>query len=385
MSDNQQIHLVSRPQGTPTPDNFHIVDASRPEIGDGEVLVRAIYLSVDPYMRGRMSDRKSYVKPFELNSTIGGAGVGEVVASQFDGLEKGDIVMGNLLWQRFAAVAGKQCVKVDPDRAPISTALGILGMTGLTAYFGLLKIGQPKNGDTVVVSGAAGAVGSAVGQIAKIKGCRVVGIAGSDQKTAYLRDELGFEATINYDTDDVGQALDELCPDGVDVYFDNVGGEISDAVMTRINHGARISICGQIALYNLENPDPGPRPQGQLLTNSARMEGFIVSDFAEDFAEGREQLTQWLEAGKLKYAEDIAEGFENTVGAFLGLFEGENLGKQLVKVADAPVKRKGRSIFVRIAETANKKCAASTCSYLQSTFWLLKSVNLFCKYLRKRN
>lgn len=335
MSDNQQIHLISRPQGMPTPDNFQCVDAPRPAIGDGEVLVRALYLSVDPYMRGRMSDRKSYTPPFELNTTIGGAGVGEIIASKCAGLQAGDIVMGQLLWQRFAAVPGEQCLKVDPNRAPISTALGILGMTGLTAYFGLLKVGQPKAGETVVVSGAAGAVGSAVGQIAKIKGCRVVGIAGSDQKIAYLRDELGFDATINYHSEDVGRALDAACADGVDVYFDNVGGEISDAVLARINHGARISICGQIALYNLEKPDLGPRPQGLLLTNSARMEGFIVSDFAENFDEGREQLTQWVAAGKLKYAEEITEGFENTIGAFLGLFEGENLGKQLVKIAEA--------------------------------------------------
>ena len=334
MSDNQQIHLVSRPTGVPTPDNFKILDAEIPQLGDGEVLVRALYLSVDPYMRGRMSDRKSYVPPFGLNETIGGAGVGEVVESKFDSLKAGDIVMGHLNWQRFAALPGQELLKVDPERAPISTALGVLGMTGLTSYFGLLEICQPQEGETVVVSGAAGAVGSVVGQIAKIKGCRVVGIAGSDEKTAYLRDELGFDATINYKSEDIGKALDEACADGVDVYFDNVGGEISDAVMARINHGARISICGQIALYNLEKPDLGPRVQSQLLVNSARMKGFIIGDFAQRFEEGREQLSQWLEAGKLKYAEEIAEGFENTVSAFLGLFEGENLGKQLVEVGD---------------------------------------------------
>ena len=334
MSDNQQIHLVSRPHGVPTPDNFKIVDAARPQPKEGEVLVRTLVLSVDPYMRGRMSDRKSYVPPFGMNETIGGAGVGEVVESKFDGLKAGDIVMGHLKWQRFAALAGKELLKIDPERAPITTALGILGMTGLTAYFGLLDICQPKSGETVVVSGAAGAVGSVVGQIAKIKGCRVVGIAGSDEKTAYLRDELGFNATINYKSEDVGKALDAACADGVDIYFDNVGGEISDAVMARINHGARISICGQIALYNLEKPDLGPRVQSQLLVKSARMEGFIVGDFAERFEAGREQLAQWLEAGQLKYAENIMDGFENTVEAFLGLFEGENLGKQLVKVAE---------------------------------------------------
>ena len=334
MPQNQQIHLVSRPQGAPTAANFRIVDAAMPTPADGEVTVRALYLSVDPYMRGRMSDRPSYVPPFELGQTMGGAVVGQVVESKFDGLQPGDIVMGQLLWQKFAVAPGKELLKVDPNRAPISTALGVLGMTGLTAYFGLLKVAEPKQGDCVVVSGAAGAVGSVVGQIAKIKGCRVVGIAGTDEKNAYLRDELGFDATINYKTGDVAASLAKACGDGVDVYFDNVGGEISDAVLRLINHGARISVCGQISLYNLEKPDDGPRPQSLLLTNSAKMQGFIVSDFSADFAQGREQLTQWFSEGKLKYAENIIEGFENTPGAFLGLFEGENTGKQLVKVGD---------------------------------------------------
>ena len=335
MPQNQQIHLVSRPQGTPTADNFRIVDAATPQPADGEVLVRALYLSVDPYMRGRMSDRPSYVPPFELGQTMGGAVVGQVVESKFDGLQSGDIVMGQLLWQKFAVAPGKELLKVDPDRAPISTTLGVLGITGLTAYFGLLKVAAPKAGDCVVVSGAAGAVGSVVGQLAKIKGCRVVGIAGTDEKNAYLRNELGFDATINYKTDDVAASLGKACGDGVDVYFDNVGGEISDAVLRLINHGARVSICGQISLYNLEKPDDGPRPQPLLLTNSAKMQGFIVSDFSADFAQGREQLTQWFSEGKLKYAENIVEGFENTPDAFLGLFEGENTGKQLVKIGDA--------------------------------------------------
>ncbi len=305
-----------------------------PSPKDGEALVRALYLSVDPYMRGRMSDRPSYTPPFELNETMGGANVAQVVESKFDGLKQGDIVMGHLLWQKYAVARGKELLKVDPNRAPISTALGVLGMTGLTAYFGLLKLAEPQAGETVVVSGAAGAVGSVVGQLAKIKGCRVVGIAGSDEKNDYLRDELGFDETINYKTDDVSSALKAACPDGVDVYFDNVGGEISDAVLRLINHGARISICGQISMYNLEKPDEGMRPQPLLLTNSAKMQGFIVSDFADDFAEGREQLTQWFSAGRLKYAENIVEGFENTPDAFLGLFEGDNTGKQLVKVGD---------------------------------------------------
>jgi NADPH-dependent curcumin reductase CurA len=332
MERNQQIHLASRPTGRPTPDNFRIVDAPMPTPNAGEVLVRALYLSVDPYMRGRMSDRKSYTPPFELGETIGGATVGQVVESRFDGLKRGDIVMGHLLWQLYAVAPGKELLKIDPDRAPISTALGVLGMTGLTAYFGLLKLAEPGKGETVVVSGAAGAVGSVVGQIAKIKGCRVVGIAGTDAKNEYLRDALGFDATINYRTDDVAAALHAACPDGVDVYFDNVGGDISDAVLRLINHGARNWICGQISLYNLDKPDEGLRPQPLLLTNSARMQGFIVSDFSADFAAGREQLTRWFSEGRLKYSENIVEGFENTPSAFLGLFEGDNTGKQLVKV-----------------------------------------------------
>jgi NADPH-dependent curcumin reductase CurA len=218
----------------------------------------------------------------------------------------------------------------------VTTALGVLGMPGLTAYFGLLDIGQPKEGETVVVSGAAGAVGMTVCQIAKIKGCRVVGIAGSEEKNQYLRNELGVDATINYkDPGDIRNALKEACPNGVDIYFDNVGGEISDAVLALLRQGARIILCGQISLYCLDKPDLGPRPQPYLLVNRALMKGFIVTDYSARFSEGVTQLSQWLAAGKLKYAESVVEGFENTPQAFIGLFTGENLGKQIVKVADA--------------------------------------------------
>jgi NADPH-dependent curcumin reductase CurA len=224
--------------------------------------------------------------------------------------------------------------KIDPALAPVTTALGVLGMPGLTAYFGLLDIGKPSEGDTVVVSGAAGAVGTIVCQIAKIKGCRVVGIAGSDEKNQYLKDELGVDGAINYKTAEFKQELRKACPEGVDIYFDNVGGEVSDAIMTMITQGSRTIICGQIALYNLERPDVGPRIQPYLLVNRALMQGFIITDYAARFGEGVGQLAQWLRAGKLKYAENIIEGFENTPRAFLGLFTGENLGKQLVKVVD---------------------------------------------------
>jgi NADPH:quinone reductase len=249
-------------------------------------------------------------------------------------LAEGDFVIGNLGWQKYNAVSDASVRKLDPSIAPLTANLGVLGMTGLTAYFGLLDIGNPQEGETVVVSGAAGAVGTIVGQIAKIKGARVVGIAGSDEKISYLKDGLGFDEAINYKTDDVYKALKNACPDGVDIYFDNVGGEISDHVLRQINKGARIAICGQIALYNLEKMDVGPRIQSQLLINSALMKGFIVSDYAAHFEEGAVQLAKWLKEGKLSYSENIVEGFENTVDAFLGLFSGENTGKQLVKVAE---------------------------------------------------
>ncbi|MGB7923164.1 MAG: NADP-dependent oxidoreductase [Pyrinomonadaceae bacterium] len=337
---NKKILLASRPAGMPSLDNFKMVDAEMPRPEEGEVLIRTLYLSVDPYMRGRMSDRKSYVAPFDLNEVITGGAVGEVVESRSDAFQPGDIVTAYLGWQLYSVAKGDQTTmdsvrKVDAKIAPVTTALGILGMPGLTAYFGLLDIGQPAAGETVVVSGAAGAVGTVVCQIAKIKGCRVVGIAGSDEKNRYLTDELGVDAAINYKSStDLKQALHDACPRGVDVYFDNVGGDISDDVMAIINHGARIVICGQISLYNLEKPDVGPRPQPYLLVNSALMKGFIITEYAARFAEGINQLRQWLAAGKLKYVENIVEGFENTPQALLGLFAGENLGKQLVKVAD---------------------------------------------------
>lgn len=335
MENNQQILLASRPSGMPTKENFAFKEAPIPEIGVGEVLIRTLYLSVDPYMRGRMSDRKSYVPPFPLNEIIVGGIVGEIIESRADDLSEGDVVIGNLGWQLYNVANAAEVRKIDPTIAPISTYLGVLGMPGLTAYFGLLDIGQPKEGETVVISGAAGAVGMIVGQIAKIKGAHVVGIAGSDEKIDYITQELGFDMAINYKTtDNIRQALKEACPNGVDVYFDNVGGEISDAVLSLLNHGARIPLCGQISLYNLEKPDVGPRMQSQLLINSALMKGFIVSDYAKQFKEGAFQLVQWVQEGKIKYKENIVEGFEHTIDAFLGLFKGENLGKQIVKVAE---------------------------------------------------
>ena len=329
---NKEIRFASRPAGLPTLENFQIVESEMPQLNDGEVLVRTLYISVDPYLRGRMREGRSYVPPFAIGEVIRSGVVCEVIESRAPDFAAGDIVTGMLSWRLYNMAKAGELRKVDPKIAPVTTALGVLGMPGLTAYFGLLDIGQPKQGETVVVSGAAGAVGMTVCQIAKIKGCRVVGIAGSDDKNKYLRDEPGVDAVINYKTENVAQALKAACPDRIDIYFDNVGGEISDAVMPLLNQGARIVLCGQISLYNLDKPDIGPRPQPYLLVNSALMKGFIITGYTARFAEGVTQLAQWLAAGKLKYAETIVEGFENTPQAFIGLFTGDNLGKQIVKV-----------------------------------------------------
>jgi NADPH-dependent curcumin reductase CurA len=330
---NQEIRFASRPAGMPTPDNFQLVDAEVAQPNDGEVLVRTLYISVDPYLRGRMREGRSYIPPFEVGQVIVSGAVGEVVESRSPKFQPGDIVTGMFGWRLYNVVKAEGLMKISPG-VPVTTALGVLGGPGLTAYFGLLDIGQPKEGETVVVSGAAGAVGTTVCQIAKIKGCRTVGIAGSDEKNQYLRDELGVDAVINYKTGDIRQALKDAAPKGIDIYFDNVGGEVSDAVWPLLNRGARIIICGHISLYCLDKPDVGPRPQPYLLVNRALMQGFIITDYASRFSEGVMELAQWLAAGKLKYAETIVEGFENTPKAFLGLFTGDNLGKQIVKVAD---------------------------------------------------
>ena len=330
--ENKQIILVSRPVGMPSGDEFKIEETEIPQPKDGEVLLRTLYISVDPYLRSRMNDRKSYVPPFNLNEVIVSGGVAEVIESRSPALLNGDIVTGMLGWKLYSVAKAEELRTIDPNMAPITTALGVLGMPGLTAYFGLLDVCNPQPGETVVVSGAAGAVGMTVCQMAKIKGCRVVGIAGGAKKTRYLLDELGVDAAIDYKSEDVQLSLKAACPNGVDVYFDNVGGTISDAVMFLINTYARISICGQISMYNLDQLDVGPRVQPLILVKSALMKGFIVTAYTDRFAEGGIQLAKWLREGKLKYAENIVEGFENTPRAFLGLFKGENLGKQLVKI-----------------------------------------------------
>lgn len=300
----------------------------------GQVLVQTIYLSVDPYMRGRMSDAQSYARPLAIGEVMPGGAVGRVLESADPKVAIGGIVQGMLGWQDYAVVQGGDLRPVDESLGPIQTALGVLGMPGLTAYFGLLDVCHPKAGETVVVSGAAGAVGMLVGQLAKIVGCRVVGVAGSDAKVAFLVDELGFDAGFNYKTvSDWQGKLAELCPAGIDVYFDNVGGAITDAVLRLINVKARISICGQISQYNLEKPELGPRWFGQLVVKRAKAQGFLVSDYAERFAEGFRGMGQWLKQGKLKYREDVTQGLENAPQAFIGMLRGRNLGKQLVQVS----------------------------------------------------
>jgi NADPH-dependent curcumin reductase CurA len=330
---NRRFTLAARPVGMPKTSDFKLVESPLAPPGEGELLVKSLYVSVDPYMRGRMNDAKSYAAPVEIGGLMVGGVCGEVIESKNPKFAVGDIVQGEFGWQEYATTGGKGVRKIDPSIAPVSTSLGILGMPGLTAYFGLLDIGQPKAGETVVVSGAAGAVGSIVGQIAKIKGCRAVGIAGTDDKVRWIVDELGFDGAFNYKTTkNYVEKLKELCPKGIDVYFDNVGGAVTDAVIPLLNPRARMAICGQISQYNAEKPETGPRWLWALITKQARAEGFLVFQFADKFQEGAGQMALWLREGKLKYTEDIVEGFENLPKAFIGMLQGDNTGKRLVKV-----------------------------------------------------
>ncbi len=333
---NRQIVLAARPHGMPQLSDFRLEEASLPQPKPGEFLARVMYLSVDPYMRGRMNDRKSYLEPFSLGGVIVSGAVGKVVASNHPKFAAGDIVNGMFGWQDYAISDGKGVRKVeDRPGIPVTTSLGILGMPGLTGYFGLLSICDPQPGETVVVSGAAGAVGSLVGQIAKIKGCRVVGIAGSDEKVDYIRNDLGFDAGLNYkSTSDYYAALKSLCPDGIDVYFDNVGGPVTDAVFGLINTSARVSVCGQISQYNQTSAELGPRFLWKLIEKQAKVEGFLVFQFADKFREGLTQLTEWLAAGKISFRERFTDGLENAPVAFREMLEGANIGKQLVRVWD---------------------------------------------------
>ncbi|MGD1092378.1 MAG: NADP-dependent oxidoreductase [Bryobacteraceae bacterium] len=332
-SVNRQFVLASRPVGLPKESDFRIIETPVPELQEGEVLLHALYLSVDPYMRGRISGMKSYAAPTEIGGLMVGGGVAQVVESRNPGYSVGDAVEVYMGWQEFTVSNGRGLRKLDPSLAPVSTALGVLGMPGMTAYFGLLDVCTPKAGETVVVSGAAGAVGPIVGQIAKIKGCRTIGIAGGDDKINYILSECGYDSAFNYKTtDNYSTKLKELCPNGIDIYFDNVGGTITDAVFGSLNVGARIAICGQISQYNNTKVELGPRFLGALIVARAKVQGFLVSDYAARFGPALTEMAGWVKSGKIKYREDIVESFENLPKAFIGMLQGENTGKRLVKV-----------------------------------------------------
>lgn len=331
---NRQVLLKRRPNGMPVPEDFAIVDAPLPEPGDGQVLLRGIYLSLDPYMRGRISGQRSYAKPTELGEVIEGRVVGQVMRSRSSDFQEGDIAFGGYGWQTYSAVDGKGLTKLDPAAAPISTALGILGMPGLTAYAGLKTIGQPKAGETVVVSAASGAVGAVVGQLAKRTGCRVAGVAGGADKCRYVTDELGFDACLDH-RGDLATALDAACPDGIDVYFENVGGAVQRAVYPRLNDFGRMIMCGMISEYNDSEPRPGPSLVAAV-RKRLRIQGFIVSDHATLRAEYLAMAAPLVRSGALKYREDIVDGIDNAPEAFIGLLQGRNFGKLIVRLGDDP-------------------------------------------------
>lgn len=335
---NRRIVLASRPVGEPDLANFSLIEAPVPALSPGQVQIETLYLSLDPYMRGRMSAAKSYAPPVEIGGVMVGGGVGRVVLSAHPDLTPGEIVQGHTGWQSQAIVDGTGLQKVDPALAPISTALGVLGMPGMTAYTGLLNIGQPKSGETLVVAAATGPVGSLVGQIGKLKGCHVVGIAGGAAKTRYLTEELGFDVALDHHAPDFAAQLAKACPRGIDIYFENVGGHVWEAVFPLLNDFARVPVCGLIAHYNEDGPRPGPDRLPQLmravLSKRLALRGFIVSDFAAQAEDFRRDVAAWLAAGRIKYKEDVVVGLENAPAAFIGLLKGTNFGKLLVKVAD---------------------------------------------------
>ncbi len=334
---NRRIVLAARPQGEPKDEDFRMEEVAVPSPGDGQVLVRSIYLSLDPYMRGRMSDAPSYAPSVAIGEVMVGATIAEVVTSKSSGVAPGDLVVANGGWQEYAVQDGRSLRRIEPSEVPVTAHLGVLGMPGLTAYAGLLNIGQPKPGETVVVAAAAGPVGSAVAQIAKIKGCRAVGIAGGPEKCAYLLDDLGLDAAIDHRADDFEERLAAACPKGIDVYFENVGGKVLRAVLPLLNQFARVPVCGLIAHYSAtrlpHGPDLVPRLMSLILVRRLTLRGFIVFDFAAQWPDFARDMTGWLKEGKVKYREDVVDGLENAVHAFQGLLQGRNFGKLLVRVS----------------------------------------------------
>ena len=335
---NRRIVLAARPQGAPQSSDFSMISEPVPDLGDGEIVSRTIYLSLDPYMRGRMNEGKSYAAPVEIGETMCASTVSQVLKSNNPEFAKDDYLLTYDGWQEYAVSDGKGARKLDPTQAPISTAVGVLGMPGMTAYMGLLEIGQPQSGETVVVAAATGAVGSIVGQIARLKGCRVVGIAGSREKCEFALDELGFDACINYKDAAFRDSLKTACPEGIDVYFENVGGLVFEAVIPLLNFQSRIPVCGLIAHYNdtelPSGPNVLPKLMRMVLTQRVAIRGFIVSDFSNKQGEFLRDMSKWIADGKIKYKEDIVEGLDNAVGAFQGLLEGNNFGKLLIQVSE---------------------------------------------------
>ena len=332
---NRQVIMKTRPIGMPTLENFKIIESSLPELRHGEVLIKIIWLSLDPYMRGRMSTAKSYAASLNEGDVILGGAVGKIINSNTEQYKEGDIVEGFTLgWQEYAIATPSSIRKIDPNLAPIQTAVGVLGMPGMTAFFGLLHIGKPIPGDTVVVSAASGAVGQLVGQIAKIAGCHVIGIAGGKKKCSFITETLNFDAAIDYKTENIDKKLAEYCPDGINVYFDNVGGKITDSVINQLANYARIAVCGVISQYNLTKPEPGLRTHRSMLTNQATTEGFLVFQFAQKYHIAVKRMAKWIKEEKIIYKEDIIEGLENAPDAFIGLMNGKNFGKLLIKVSE---------------------------------------------------
>jgi NADPH-dependent curcumin reductase len=333
---NRRIVLASRPEGEPTPENFRLETVPVPTIGPGQVLLRTHWLSLDPYMRGRMSAAKSYAKPVEIGDVMEAGTVSEIVASENPGFSVGDIVLSHSGWQVYAISDGKGMRKLDSEAAPVTTALGILGMPGMTAYTGLLNIGQPKAGETLVVAAAAGPVGSLVGQIARLKGCRAVGIAGGPEKCSYVREDLGFDAVIDHRASDFAAQLEAACPQGVDIYFENVGGAVWDAVFPLLNDFARVPVCGLVSQYNAtslpQGPDRTPMLMRAILSKRLTLRGFIVRDFAAQSSDFARDVGAWLRAGQIRYKEDVTDGLERAPEAFIGMLKGRNFGKTLVRI-----------------------------------------------------